>query len=210
METRVIIVTQTDLFADMLVRVMTDVSGFTISTVTDLDDVSIPQGADGEKPLLLVDVRTASVDELVISVAASQRGLALSHYIALFNLERDTGIEQRALHAGVRGFFYRDERLELILKGINSVAAGEVWVSRDVLVACALNQGNNGSSSGKDLLTNREIDVLLLVCVGKSNDEIAEELYISANTVRTHMQNIFKKINVPNRFQAALWASKNL
>jgi len=49
-----------------------------------------------------------------------------------------------------------------------------------------------------------------MVAVGAKNEEIADELFISPNTVRTHIYNIFKKINVPNRLQAALWAAKNL
>jgi DNA-binding CsgD family transcriptional regulator len=49
-----------------------------------------------------------------------------------------------------------------------------------------------------------------MIAVGATNDEIADKLFISPHTVKTHLYRIFKKINVPNRVQAALWAAKNL
>jgi len=60
------------------------------------------------------------------------------------------------------------------------------------------------------LLTQREIEILALVAVGARNEEVADELCISPHTVKSHLHNIFKKIDVPNRLQAALWAAKNL
>jgi DNA-binding CsgD family transcriptional regulator len=59
-------------------------------------------------------------------------------------------------------------------------------------------------------LTPREVEILAMVAVGAKNEEIAEKLYISPHTVKTHIYNIFKKIDVPNRLQAALWAASNL
>jgi DNA-binding CsgD family transcriptional regulator len=59
-------------------------------------------------------------------------------------------------------------------------------------------------------LTPREKEILALVSAGAKNEQIAEALHISPNTVKTHIYNIFKKIDVPNRLQAALWAVKNL
>jgi LuxR family transcriptional regulator of csgAB operon len=60
------------------------------------------------------------------------------------------------------------------------------------------------------ILTPRQIQILAQVAVGATNDEIADKLYLSPHTVKTHLYNIFKKINVPNRMQASLWAAKNL
>ena len=66
------------------------------------------------------------------------------------------------------------------------------------------------SEAKKAVLTKRQAEILALVAVGHSNEEIAQKLYISAHTVKTHLYTIFKKINVPNRMQASLWAAKNL
>ena len=62
----------------------------------------------------------------------------------------------------------------------------------------------------KNGLSQREMEVLALVSLGTKNEDIAEKLFISPHTVKTHLYHIFKKINVPNRLQAALWAAKNL
>ena len=66
------------------------------------------------------------------------------------------------------------------------------------------------SNKVKDLLTQREIEILSLIAVGAKNEDIAEKLFISTHAVKRHIHNILKKINVANRLQAALWAAKNL
>ena len=59
-------------------------------------------------------------------------------------------------------------------------------------------------------MTEREQQVLSVIAKGATNQEISAHLKISQHTVKTHIYNIYQKINVPNRLQAALWASQNL
>jgi len=81
------------------------------------------------------------------------------------------------------------------------------------MAKCILSQRSAGESSNKKdviFLTRRELEILSMVVSGATNEEIAARICISPHTVKTHIYNIFKKINVPNRLQAALWAAKNL
>jgi len=140
----------------------------------------------------------------------SQRGFA--NHIALFNVSRDQGIEQSCVPEGIRGFFYEEDQLEIFLKGVKAVREGDWWLSREVMIKCILEGTDEDIASrrGSEILTPRQIGVLALVAVGATNDEIAERLCVSPHTVKTHLYNVFKKIKVTNRLQAALWAAKHL
>ncbi len=68
----------------------------------------------------------------------------------------------------------------------------------------------HSTSTDATMLTIREREVLTRISAGLSNKEIASNLNISENTVKTYVYKIYKKINVPNRFQAILWGLKNM
>ena len=128
---------------------------------------------------------------------------------ALFNLPQSSDIERRALELGVRGFFYEQDGLELLMKGLHSILDGELWMSRKKMERCLLASGGEpvaGEDSG--VLTARERDILRMLTTGANNDKIGELLSISSHTVKTHIYNIFKKIKVSNRLEAALWATQ--
>jgi DNA-binding NarL/FixJ family response regulator len=133
---------------------------------------------------------------------------------AFFNVEPDDPTESEAVRRGIRGIFYIDDDTFTVEKGLSLMIEGEVWVSRRVLLQTVVSSGggyaSQRDSAEREQLTRRETEILAMICVGASNDDIADKLYISTNTVKTHIYNIYKKIHVPNRTQAALWAAKNL
>jgi DNA-binding NarL/FixJ family response regulator len=134
---------------------------------------------------------------------------------AFFNVEPEGAVEREAVRAGIRGFFYANQDPAHLVKGIRTLAAGDVWISRRVLLDAAMQAESTPAAppaprNGCENLTHRETEILALMVVGARNEEIAEKLYISTNTVKTHIYNIYKKIRVPNRTQAALWAAKHL
>jgi DNA-binding NarL/FixJ family response regulator len=135
-----------------------------------------------------------------------------SRLVAFFNVRPGLGIEEQALREGVRGFFYEKDPPERMIKGVGAIFSGEMWVSREIMTRCLLEEGTRGRTHVRDVqvLTSREIEILSLIAVGATNEEIGNKLCISTNTVKTHVYNIFHKIKVPNRLQAALWAAKHL
>jgi DNA-binding NarL/FixJ family response regulator len=59
-------------------------------------------------------------------------------------------------------------------------------------------------------LSQREREILLMLAAGATNKDIAQKLFLSLNTIKSHIYNIYRKIDVPNRLQASLWAAKHL
>lgn len=162
--------------------------------------------------LILLDCLEKELDAYLVEVAASDKKILRRHYVALYNVSPGLGMEKKALKKGIRGFFYKQDPPELLLKGVGAIFGEELWVSREIMTKTILENRDKDiiTRKGHTTLTHREIEILSFVAAGSKNDQIAEELFISPNTVKTHIYNIFKKINVSNRLQAALWAAQNL
>jgi DNA-binding NarL/FixJ family response regulator len=168
--------------------------------------------AEAEQRLMLVDCSGRNIKKTLEELETSSWKSVTAVTIALFSLQHGRGIEQNALQFGVRGFFYKDEKLPLIMKGVDTLFRGEIWLSREILVEVATTSTRKRAPTleNKAGLTSREMEILALVSVGANNEEIADKLFISPHTVKTHLYHIFKKISVPSRLQAALWAAKHL
>jgi LuxR family transcriptional regulator, positive regulator of biofilm formation len=162
--------------------------------------------------LLLFDCLGMTPESRLERISTEEESLVSPHLVAYFNLSRGLCIEARALQEGVRGFFYADDQPEHIQRGVMALFGGELWVSREIMTRCILEEKGSEKPCFKNThgLTGREVEILSLIAIGGTNEEIAEKLFISVNTVKTHVYNLFHKIKVPNRLQAALWAAKNL
>lgn len=133
-------------------------------------------------------------------------------YAALYNVNPNYSDIKAALFHRINGVFLENGPLDLIPKGIATILSGRMWYQREVLEKTLMELSilNDGLDREAADLTEREKEIIELIVSGQSNKEIAEELYISVHTVKTHIYNIYKKINVKNRFQAVLWAVNNL
>ena len=181
-----------------------------INTIEELGAIENDETVD--IVLLLIDSVEHSFEYILKFISTDLHDDRAEYLLALFNLRYGTGVEQKALGRKIKGFFYENDSLTLFLKGIRALRNGEIWISRDILLECAFNGFKQKINfiQKKTNLTQREIEILRLVCMGAKNEEIADKVFISLNTVKTHLYNIYKKIKVKNRLQAALWAAKNL
>lgn len=116
----------------------------------------------------------------------------------------------KAVDIGVNGYLLKDSESAELKKAILSVVNGEDYIQPSLIpVLNAKMIDRNHDSALIEDLTRRELEVLKLLAVGKYNKEVAEELEISERTVKNHVSNIFKKIHVTDRTQAAVFAIRN-
>lgn len=116
----------------------------------------------------------------------------------------------KAVDIGVDGYILKDSESAELKRAIQSVLAGESYIQASLIPALNNRLANRDIDKDKiDLLTNRELEVLIQVANGMINKEIATNLNISERTVKNHVSNIFKKIDVSDRTQAAVFAIKN-
>jgi DNA-binding NarL/FixJ family response regulator len=115
-----------------------------------------------------------------------------------------------------RGYILKGISLPTLVEAIKKVNAGQIWIdpelpARDDFERIAKSLTDLGPPANETLhsLTKRELEILQLVAEGLSNEEIGQRIYISKKTVKTHLTNIFDKLQVNNRFKAALWIMPN-
>ncbi len=120
-----------------------------------------------------------------------------------------------ALEAGASGFLLKDAEPEELVAAVRSVAAGNGTLAssltRRVLREVVTRRGTRPVVPGRatDVVTARELDILLLLARGMSNDEIAAELTLEVSTVKSHLARMMPKLGVRSRLQAAVWAYQN-
>lgn len=116
----------------------------------------------------------------------------------------------KAVDIGVDGYLLKDSDLQELKRAINGVMSGESYIQPDLIPVLNSRLMTLDVDKQKiETLTKRELDVLILVANGLFNKEIATKLDISERTVKNHISNIFKKIDVADRTQAAVFAIKN-
>ncbi|MBW1981230.1 MAG: response regulator transcription factor [Deltaproteobacteria bacterium] len=178
----------------------------------EISQVIAAEKEEGEYALVLLDSQGKDMEQLLTDLRTLAAQDSTRYEMVLFNVSSELENEERCVWEGVRGLIYQHDPTDHFVKGVCRVLEGEMWVSRGIMAKC-ITEGKSGhdpTRKGLTLLTPRQEEILALVAIGATNEQIAEKLCISPHTVKTHLYNIFKKIKVPNRLQAAFWAAKNL
>ncbi|MEV6334097.1 response regulator transcription factor [Nocardia vinacea] len=168
--------------------------------------------ARAAKPdVVVMDIRMPGVDGLTATQEiCADPALRETRVLILTTFELDEYVAQ-ALRAGASGFLGKDVGPEELLRSIRAVAAGDALLSPTAtrtLIARYLARPESHISAAESLevLTAREREVVTMVAQGLSNEEIAEKMYVSPLTVRTHVQRAMSKLGVQNRAQLVVIA----
>ncbi|QYX80566.1 response regulator transcription factor [Streptomyces akebiae] len=163
--------------------------------------------------VVLMDIRMPGTDGLTATaVICADEELADTRVLILTTFEIDEYVAQ-ALRSGASGFLGKDVTADVLLDGIRTVAAGDTLLSpaaTRTLIARFLATpapGNHLATPDRlTILTTREREVMSLAAEGHSNDEIAEKLYVSPLTVRTHVHRAMTKLGARDRAQLVVMA----
>jgi DNA-binding NarL/FixJ family response regulator len=168
---------------------------------------AVSQAARFRPTVVLMDIRMPELDGL----EATRRILATDNaarILILTTFDLDEYVYE-ALRAGASGFVLKDDPAEQLIAAVRTVAAGDALLSPSVtkgVIKQFVRTPRPEPPKALDELTAREREILRLVAGGLSNGEIAQELYISETTVKTHVTHILQKLNLRDRVQAVVLA----
>ena len=159
--------------------------------------------------IILMDILMPSGDGLQ-AAAAIRKDLPEIAIIFLTSSETDEHLFE-AIRLGAAGYLLKNLDADELFDLIAGIARGEAAITRAMAARLLKGVSNNSiqSQDGSLGLTEREIEVLQLVARGASNPQIADQLFITINTVKTHLRNILVKLNLENRTQVAAYAVQN-
>ncbi len=141
--------------------------------------------------------------------------LALEKYpdlkIIALSMHGDEEYYYKMIEAGVKGFLLKDGGIKEIERAIYAVHEGDSYFSHELLrrIITNINKPAKKEKEEAELLTKREIEVLHEICNGLTNDEIAEKLFISAQTVKGHRSSLLSKTNCRNSASLVMYAIKH-
>ena len=184
------------------------------------DIAVIAQSGDGEETVkkaleynpdvILLDINMPSMNG--IEVLRRLKDLGTVSKIIMLTSHEDKEYLFETMKIGADGYVLKDSDADSLIKAIRDVNMGKTYIQPSI--ASMLVEGLEEKDSNKELdkirqLTKREYEVLSLIAEGLSNKDIADKLFISEKTVKNHVSSIFKKLDVNDRIQAAIFAFKN-
>jgi len=165
-------------------------------------------GAD----VLLLDIKMEKINGLQILPQVVGQYPQLRVIVLTAQINQAESV--KAIKDGARGIILKHAASEFLIKGIRKVFEGELWADTSTMtrVVESLSQkyrGERDSEKDRKELSQREKEVVGLVASGYRNKEIANKLFISEQTVKTHLSNIFQKLELNDRLELALYAMRN-
>jgi len=166
-----------------------------------------------EKPdVVLMDINMPKQNGLQALEAIKQ--INPNARIIMLTIHQDREYLFQSLKHGASGYVLKDADGSVLVEAIRKVHQGEAYIqasmAKELIVEFKryTSMGSTNQKNGSSL-SDRELEVLRLIAKGMLNKEIAKTLFISEKTVKNHISNIFRKLNVSDRTQAAVYALKN-
>lgn len=186
------------------------------------DDISVIwQASDGDEgyekalelnpDIILLDINMPNTNG--IETLRKLKDIGIDSKIIMLTIHEDKEYILRTLNLGADGYIVKDSNADSFIKAIHHVMEGKIYIQPKI---AELVDGSLDNKDCRDInvekinsLTRREYEVLTLIAEGLNNKDIAKKMFISEKTVKNHVSSIFKKLELNDRVQAAIFSFKN-
>jgi two-component system, NarL family, nitrate/nitrite response regulator NarL len=203
--TRVYVADDHPLYREGVIRAIKEWPEFELVGSTGNGRKALEEIRELEPRVAVLDLRMPGLDAITITKAIERDGLPT--HVLLISASTDTPTVYQAVRAGAYGYVSKDAGRREICEAIAAVSRGDTVLSKrmqDELVAHVRGQ----REEDRPVLTSREREVLTFLAEGSSAPQIAEQLYLSTTTVKTHLANLYGKLGVSDRAAAVAEAMR--
>ena len=177
-------------------------------------DEAVRQARELEPDIVLMDLHMPGGGG--IAATKTLRATLPNLNVLILTISEDQEDLRAALLAGANGYLLKSSDFDQLLGSLDRIAQGQAATSPEMLTKLVLQMRADELPAAprrrgepRRELSDRELEILGLIAQGSSNRQIAQQLYLSENTVRTHLAHILEKLGLENRVQAAAYALRN-
>ncbi len=207
----IILITEGSLQSSLLKEVLETKLGISVTLITP-ENLACQNIKEQSISAIILDFSIITEDTLTRYTEFKEAQLKGTREI-LINCDKSISSQDLFIWRALAGIFYTSDDIQTLQNGIDKILRGEMWFSRKFSQQYINHLRQNSKPVNNNvpaILTRREQQIITFLSMGASNQQIAEQLFVSENTVKTHLHNIFKKIDVKNRVQALIWAKENI
>ena len=205
-KTKVLLVDDHAMLVDLYERVLSDEADLEVVGRAGSVDEAVEVAATCQPDVVLMDFELPGGDGA--TAAARIKSTRPETMVVMVTASEDDRTLLRAIEAGVSGFVPKSQDLQELVGAIRAARAGEALISPAVLGRLLPQLRHRDEAPKASAITPREMDVLRLIVEGKSNQAIADDLFVSVHTVRNHVQSILTKLGVNSKLEAIAAATR--
>jgi DNA-binding NarL/FixJ family response regulator len=207
---KILLVDDHTIFRIGLIKIIQKYSDFQVIFDTDNAQLALEK-IDSLKPdILLTDIQLPDIQGVDLIKMARRSFPALK--TAVLSMFKDADQIVAAIEAGSNGYFSKEVIEQNLIEGLRKIKNGETYYSPEVsqeVIQALIHRQDKNQNNHLNLLTDREIEVIKLICEGLNNHEISAKLYISPKTFDNHRANILRKLKLKNNVQLCKFALDN-
>lgn len=204
---RILLADDHDLVRTGIERLLTDVGDMSVVGHATSGEEAVLRSRELQPDVVLMDVRMPGIGGLEATRKITGRDAHIK--VIAVSAWDDDPLPSRLLQAGASGYVAKDAPFDDVIKAIRKVMAGQRYLSAGVAEQMALKQCDGGSSSPFEKLSERELQIAIMVVNCEKVQDIAEKLHLSSKTVNSYRYRLFEKLNINSDVELTYLAIKH-